>query len=241
MSSHLNPRRQGELGELSAVEWLSWQGAVVFAPVGHSPDVDLVADFGDGPIRVEVKTATARHGSRWRVMIATMGGNQSWNGMVKHFDPNRCDYLFVHVGDGRRWFIPTRALECRRALSVGGPKYAEFEISPGRALTDAVPLRSRTRLGECQSGQMERAVNASAMPTQVRILPPPLPIPGMPAELGSRPEAQAAIWGKRRITLPSKVSQAAGLEVGDRLQIRADGIGRVVMEKAAQNPVATEN
>ena len=59
MASHLNPRRQGELGELSAIEWLSWQGAIVFAPVGHSPDVDLVADFGDGPIRVEVKTATA--------------------------------------------------------------------------------------------------------------------------------------------------------------------------------------
>jgi bifunctional DNA-binding transcriptional regulator/antitoxin component of YhaV-PrlF toxin-antitoxin module len=61
----------------------------------------------------------------------------------------------------------------------------------------------------------------------------------MPAELGSRPEAQAAIWGKRRITLPRTVSEAAGLEVGDRLQIRADGVGRVVMEKAV--PDSTED
>lgn len=57
----------------------------------------------------------------------------------------------------------------------------------------------------------------------------------MPAELESRPEAQATIWGKRRITLPRKVSEAAGLKVGDRLQLRADGVGRVVMEKAASD------
>jgi bifunctional DNA-binding transcriptional regulator/antitoxin component of YhaV-PrlF toxin-antitoxin module len=58
----------------------------------------------------------------------------------------------------------------------------------------------------------------------------------MPAEPGSLPEAQATIWGKRRITLPKAISQAAGLDVGDRLQIRADGIGRIVMEKSEQDP-----
>jgi hypothetical protein len=77
------------------------------------------------------------------VSIATRGGNQSWNGVVKHFDAGRCDYLFVHVGDGRRWFIPTAALDGRTALNLGGEKYSEFEIEPGRPLE---PPRDDRRL-----------------------------------------------------------------------------------------------
>lgn len=94
MPRRLPPRRQGELGELSAIEWLSWSGAVVFIPVGHSPDVDLIADFGSGPIRIEVKTTVNHEAGRWKVMIATAGGNQSWDRIVKNFDRKRCDYLF---------------------------------------------------------------------------------------------------------------------------------------------------
>lgn len=197
--------------------------------------MDLVADFGTGPIRVEVKTAGTLSDGRWRVMIATLGGNQSWSGVVKHFDPCRCDYLFVLVGDGRRWLIPTHALECRRALSLGGPKYSEYEIEPGRPLTDAMPLRSRLPLGECQSGQLDRAVNAAAMPTQVRILPPPSSLSDPP--IGSGPSHQARVWGKRRVTLPRGVVTATGIAVGDRLRVSAAGSGRIVIERI-ESPAA---
>lgn len=36
----LKPRQQGDLGELSAMEWLTSKGAAVFKPVFHSPDID---------------------------------------------------------------------------------------------------------------------------------------------------------------------------------------------------------
>ena len=101
------------------MEWLASQGARIYLPVGHSPDVDLIADFGDQLLRIEVKTSTHRRRERWGVLISTRGGNQSWTGLVKYFDPDRCDYLFVHVGDGRRWFIPTRRLESRSGLTLG--------------------------------------------------------------------------------------------------------------------------
>ena len=155
-------RRQGNLGEISAIEWLTWKGAVVFAPVGHSPDVDLIADFGDGPLRIEVKTCLRRGTGNWAVMIATMGGNQSWTGTVKTFDRARCEYLFIHVGDGRRWFIPTEFLQAKRSLRLGGEKYSEFEIERGRSLLEARPLQSAPPLGECQSGQMDQAVNLTS-------------------------------------------------------------------------------
>jgi hypothetical protein len=45
MLRHVHPRRQGDLGEAAAIEWLTRVGAGVFFPLFHSPDVDLVAEF----------------------------------------------------------------------------------------------------------------------------------------------------------------------------------------------------
>ncbi len=66
--------------------------------------------------------------------LCTRGGNRSWSGLVKVLDLARCDPLFVHVGDGRRWYIPAAALEASSGLSLGGPKYAEYEVESGAPL-----------------------------------------------------------------------------------------------------------
>ena len=39
----INRSRQGDLGEASAIECLTRQGCVVWLPLGHSPDDDLIA------------------------------------------------------------------------------------------------------------------------------------------------------------------------------------------------------
>ncbi len=122
---------------MSAIDWLDSQGYTVYVPLQHSPDVDLIATRGSEVIRVEVKTTTRRRGDRWDVMICTRGGNQSWNGLAKHFDPARCEYLFVLAGDGRRWFIPTTAITTRSGIAVGCPKYAEYEVERGRPILRA--------------------------------------------------------------------------------------------------------
>jgi hypothetical protein len=72
------------------------------------------------------------------VTLCTRGGDRSWNGSVKHLDSERCDYLFVHVGDGRRWFIPTVFLRAHSAVVLGGRRYGQFEVEPGP------PLPART-------------------------------------------------------------------------------------------------
>lgn len=132
--SKRNPRRQGDLGELSAMEWLASKGAHIYVPVGHSPDVDFVAEAGGLLLRVEVKTSTCyrEETGHWYVGLRRAAENQSWSGLVKYFDPGRCDYLFVVVGDGRRWFIPAGVLESKTAVTLGGPKYSEFEVERGR-------------------------------------------------------------------------------------------------------------
>jgi hypothetical protein len=42
------------------MEWLTSKGAVVWVPFTHSSHVDLMAEFDDRLIRVQVKTSTFR-------------------------------------------------------------------------------------------------------------------------------------------------------------------------------------
>jgi PD-(D/E)XK endonuclease len=138
----LTPREQGDVGELSAIVWLAGQGYPVCKPLFHSPHYDLVADLGSRLVRVEVKTTALFRKGRWEVTVCTSGGNQSWSGLTKRLDPGKCDYLFVLVGDGRRWFIPSTHFGGGRALRLGGPKYAEFEVERGDPISREPPLQS---------------------------------------------------------------------------------------------------
>jgi hypothetical protein len=127
-------RRQGDLGELSAMDWFASKGAIICFPIGHSPDWDFIAELDGRLLRVQVKTCISFQKRRWSVTVCTRGGNQSWSGLVKRFDPESCDFLFAVVGDGRRWCIPSDALRGKTSIALGGPRYAEFEVEPGRAL-----------------------------------------------------------------------------------------------------------
>jgi hypothetical protein len=128
-----DPRGQGDKGERSAMLWLGAHGAAVFMPVFRSPDFDLIADWGTGLIRVQAKTSNCFINGRWDITLCTRGGNRSWNGLVKYLDPSYYDYLFVLVGDGRRWFVPAAEVGGTSGIRLGGPKYADFEIEAGEA------------------------------------------------------------------------------------------------------------
>ena len=116
---------------MSAMYWLASRGARIALPVGNNPHWDLVAELNGRVLRVQVKTGRSRRTGRWEVRVSTSGGNQSWNRVVKLLDPSCFDYLFVLVGDGRRWFIPASRIEAGCGLRLGGPKYAEFEVEQG--------------------------------------------------------------------------------------------------------------
>ncbi len=196
----INRRRQGDLGEASAIEWLTRHGALVSTPLGHSPHYDLIAEVEGRVLRVQVKSTVAWERTpnghhRWTVGIATNGGNQSWTGKVKRFDLTAVDALFVLVGDGRRWFIPSRAVEGTVALHLGGPKYSEFEVDPADAITplvygdnDRSRIGARTR-GSVEAGESSCSVKAVPMAEWVRIPPPPSP-PSRPAQVSTDPRVE---------------------------------------------------
>jgi PD-(D/E)XK endonuclease len=252
MERRINRRQQGDLGEASAIEWLTRVGAVVLVPIGHSPDFDLVAYTNGRLLRIQVKTSTQRlmtptGETRSPVTLATSGGNQSWNGTTKKIDPAYFDYLLALTSDGRRWFIPSTMLEARSSITLGGSKYSEFEINTAEPIADLVyasdgSIESSAVAGEYPSGQRMATVNRPAQPSQVRILPPPFRSrPGFPTSKYERSPGQrseAVINQKRRVTIPQMVCTKAGLQEDDRLLVRSEGDGRVVLERVEPPPAS---
>ena len=157
MFPFVNTREQGDLGEFAAMRWLVQCGASVFIPLGHSPDIDLVADLDGSLVGVQVKTATSFRNERWEVRISTCGGNQSWSGVAKQFAADRCDALFVLTGDGRQWFIPSTAIESGHCILLGGPKYAEFEVESGDPILSGGAEIATLAAARRDSGAVKRA------------------------------------------------------------------------------------
>ena len=240
----LKPRQQGDIGEFSAMLWLASRGAHVYAPVGHTPDVDLVAEVDHQLLRIQVKTSvqqirTSSGHLRFPVSVATRGGNQSWSGVAKMLDPSSFDFLFVLTGCGRRWLIPSGAIDGGTAIQLGGPKYSEHEIEPGQPIPDLISdgakLESMIRLGEYPRGQRMAAVNrpaqsfagstpASPIATDRRVRP--TNYERKPGQHG-----QALINQKRRLTIPQRPFFEAGFANGGRVRVRADGPGRLIVEQ----------
>ena len=244
----INRRRQGDLGEISAIDWFTRAGGTVFAPVGHSPDADLIVMLGTELFRVQVKTTTQEGrtpNGHWRctVALATSGGNQSWSRKTKQLDPNALDYLFVLCGNGRRWCIPSAALESGNAACLGGSKHAEFEIEPSAPITaliydDEPSLESSTPEGEYPSGQRMAAVNRPAFAFRGSNPLSPMKLEKTKYERKLGKSGRAVINQKRRVTIPSQAASEAGLKDGDRLSVRADGFGRLVLERVELPPGA---
>ena len=239
MDRVINRRQQGDLGEASAMQWLTHLGGLVLVPLGHSPDYDLIADLNGRLLRVQVKTSvqeirTPNGHLRHPVSLVTCGGNQSWTGVSKLIDPDSIDYLFVLTGSGRRWFIPAGELGGSRAIQLGGDKYSEFEIEAGppiRAVVCGGARLESAHPGEYPSGQRTAAVNRQALPSEVRILPPPS---DSADSLKPRANGRTRMSSNRQVTVPLAVATASSIEPGDRFRVESDGPGRFIMTRVEE-------
>ena len=155
----------------------------------------------------------------------------------QYFVPDRCDFLFGHVGDGRRWFIPTAALDATSGITLGGPKYSEFEVDPGRSLLPPSSTGEQEKNGSASTmpgslrgssgdGESGRTVNPVALPQWVRIPPPP-----SESVLASHAPHRTRAAGNRQVTIPKGCLEQAGLTIGDRFAVEACGEGRVMLTR----------
>jgi hypothetical protein len=224
-----NPRRQGDIGEAAAIHWLTLIGATVSVPLAHSPDYDLIAEIDGVLRRVQVKTSTHVQRGNFRVSLATRGGNQSWNGLVKRFDASRCDLLFVLVANGRRWCIPSTAVEGSTAITLGGQKYSEFEVADSGWPPISAARRIERRRGSAGAGEPGRPVKSVPRAERVRISPPPFP--SLPLDDAVAGSATTRVSRNHQITIAKRPFAAAQLSTGDRLRIAPVAEGLILASR----------
>jgi hypothetical protein len=239
MPRGFHPRRQGDIGEATAVEWLTRIGASVCLPLFHSPDYDLIADLDGSLLRVQVKTSSCRHQStnHFAVQLATSGGNRSWTGVRKEFDPARADFLFVLVEDGRRWFIPSVEIGGRHSICLGGEKYSEFQVGRSDRIppVDGGGSRLDSARGGAGVGEPGRPVKSVAQPEWVRFPPPPPPPPSGGASRSGTHEPPAVgrtkMSSHHQVAVPRTVAAACRVQPGDRFRVESAGEGRFLMTR----------
>jgi hypothetical protein len=138
-----NPREQGTIGVGAAIRWFLANGYNVSLPIGEAERYDLVVEDPDGRLqRVEVKTTTYKTPrGRYVVQIKTCGGNQSWNGTVKHFDPTEVELLYVLTDDQEEYVIPTEHVRSRNTLSLS-PEMARFRVAARGQPTEQLRMKT---------------------------------------------------------------------------------------------------
>src|SRR5206468_9748702 len=94
------------------------------------------------------------------------------------------------------------SIEAETNITVGGRKYGEFEIETTSSIRDLVyvegtPLKSEPQEGEYPRGQRTPAVNRQALPSQVRLLPPPLSPTDSPPPAALAPRFQPSKYERK--------------------------------------------
>jgi hypothetical protein len=116
----------GNIGLGYAIAWYTSQGNIVSLPLTDTQDYDLIYDNGKLN-KVQVKTTRHKQNGTYRASIKTSGGNQSWNKVIKKFDNDKVDELFVLVETGDMYAIPSKDIDAKSEISLGD-KYETYKI-----------------------------------------------------------------------------------------------------------------
>ena len=119
---------QGNLGLAKAINYFVSHSIPVSIPLNDTQKYDLIADFNGKLQRVSVKTSrnTRTNGKSYEVQLRNTGGS-SGQSVIRLFDNDSADYLFVYTADDKMYLIPFSAITATSGLVVGS-KYTEYLV-----------------------------------------------------------------------------------------------------------------
>ena len=119
---------QGNLGLAKAINYFVSHSIPVSIPLNDTQKYDLIADFNGKLQRVSVKTSRNTHtnGKSYEVQLRNTGGS-SGKSVIRLFDNESADYLFVYTADDKMYLIPFSAITATSGIVVG-IKYTEYLV-----------------------------------------------------------------------------------------------------------------
>ena len=112
-----------------AIAYYTQAGYEVLVPLGDNTKYDLVVDNGNALLRIEVKTTTSVEVKNPKVMLRTMGGNQSWNKAAKWITKENADAVFIaDLVRNRDYHFPIEIVEGMSNITLW-EKYDEYCVN----------------------------------------------------------------------------------------------------------------
>lgn len=118
-----NSKVLGDVGVGQAIAYFTKLGYTVLFPLSDSQDYDLVVDIKGSLKKVQVKTGGAFTPNNTPVIaLRTLGGNQSWSGVVKCVMDTDIDFLFCYHLAAGAYLVPKAELITRTMLLLNSTK-----------------------------------------------------------------------------------------------------------------------
>lgn len=115
----MNTKEQGDIGVAQAIYYYTLNGYKVSIPNTDSTRYDLIVDKDGRLYRVQCKTTFAKARSGMPIAgLRTMGGNQSWNGVVKRITEEETDLIWICVDGKAAYEFPVKALAGRHSITL---------------------------------------------------------------------------------------------------------------------------
>lgn len=128
----MNTKQQGDIGVAKAIYFYTTNGYSVSIPNTDNTKYDLIVDKDGQLDRVQVKTTTFKVASgSYQVMLRTMGGNQSWNGIYKRIEKDEVDVVFVVCEDGNTYEFPSEVVHGKSTITLG-KLYDQYRVALDR-------------------------------------------------------------------------------------------------------------
>ena len=125
---------QGNMGLGRAIEYFTSNNITIALPLNDTQKYDLIADFNGKLQRISIKTSRFTQNNKSYFVALKNSGGASGKGVIRKFDNDSCDYVFIYTGDNNMYLIPAKDIVATNAICVGN-KYTEYLVK-SRTLKD---------------------------------------------------------------------------------------------------------
>jgi PD-(D/E)XK endonuclease len=113
-------KKQGDVGVAVASMYATMCGFTVSFPFSDSQPYDVIFDIGGKLKKIQVKTTSHKAKRKTKVTyvaeLCTSGGTAGTD--KTYFDPTKVDFVFVVCDNGDCYFMPSKKITTRTALSL---------------------------------------------------------------------------------------------------------------------------
>ena len=121
--------KQGNIGLGQAIAYYTLLGFPVMIPLNDTQKYDLIVDKNNALYRISVKTTQQlRKSGSYGVELKNSGGGSNGS-VIRYFDNNSCDILFIYTKSGDIYEIPSKKIDSKSSITLNEDNYGQYKIN----------------------------------------------------------------------------------------------------------------